>query len=51
MEYEQAGKKYILRAPTKFIQVGQSLADISCLKFCVLDVDVIGNTDFHGKDL
>ena len=36
---------------SKFIQVGMSLADISFLKFRMLDVDVIGNTNFHGKDL
>ena len=35
----------------KFIQVGQSLADISFLKFCMLDVGVIDTTDFHGKRL
>ena len=35
---------------SRFIQVGQSLANISFFKFCVLDVDVIGNTNFHGKD-
>ena len=48
MEYEQAGKG--IRVP-KFIQVGQSLADISLWKFCMLDVDTIGNINFHGKDL
>ena len=38
-----------IRAP-KFIQVGESgLADVSFMKFCILDVDVIGNTNFHGK--
>ena len=39
-----------LRAPI-FIQVGQNLADISFYKFGMLDVDVIGNTNFHGKGL
>ena len=48
MEYEQGWKG--IRAP-KFIQVQQSLADISFLKFCMLDVDVIGNANFHAKDI
>ena len=39
-----------IRAP-KFLQVGQSLADISFFKFCMLDVAVIGNTNFHRKDI
>ena len=47
MAYEQAER---IRSP-KFIQVGQSLADISFFKLGMLDVDVIGNTDFHGQDL
>ena len=38
------------RAPN-FTQVGQSLANISFLKLCMLDVDAIGNTNFYGKDL
>ena len=38
------------RAP-KFIQVEQSLPDVPFIKFCILDVDVIRNTNFHGKDL
>ena len=37
-----------IRAP-KFIQAGQSLADMLFLKFCMLGVDVIENTNFHGK--
>ena len=45
----RTGEKGI-RAP-KFIQVRKSLADISFLKFCMLDVDVIGNANFHGKNL
>ena len=48
MEHQPAGRKGI-RAP-KFSQVGQSLADILVLKFCMLDVGVIRNTNFHGKD-
>ena len=49
MEHQPAGRKGI-RAP-KFSQVGQSLADILVLKFCMLDVGVIRNTNFHGKDI
>ena len=37
-----------IRVP-KFIQIGQSLADISFFKFCMLDVDVIGNTNIQVK--
>ena len=37
-----------IRAP-KFIQVGQSLAHISFLKFYMFDVDVTGNTNFHER--
>ena len=47
MEYERAGNA--IRAP-KFIQVGKSSADVPFMKFCILDVDVIGNTSVHGKD-
>ena len=39
-----------IRAP-KFIEVAKSLANVSLLKFRMLDVDVIGNTNFHGKNL
>ena len=39
-----------MRAP-EFIQIGESSPDISFLKFRMVDVDVIGNTNFHGKDL
>ena len=38
-----------IRAP-KFIQVLKSLAYVPFMKICILDVDVIGNTKFHGKD-
>ena len=37
-----------IRAP-KFIRVGKSVADVPFMKICILDVDVIGNTNFHGK--